>query len=100
MIAKDKNIRELVKIFNISVLKFKTSYYRRTRHWNKNYAKSRPETFLQTALIKKPSNRRLKELKQTNNEITFKEVEKALEIGIKTIKTENISPLKKTKIQS
>ena len=100
-IAKDKNIRKLVHLFQLKCAYNPPKKYRGSCLDGRDICSVIvPDADIKlfiTANLKTRSLRRFKELKEKNNKITFQEVQKSIKKRDKSDKNRKISPLKKTK---
>ena len=100
-IAKDKNIRKLVHLFQLKCAYDPPKKYRGSCLDGRDICSVIvPDADIKlfiTANLKTRSLRRFKELKEKNNKITFQEVQKSIKKRDKSDKNRKISPLKKTK---
>jgi cytidylate kinase len=101
IIAKNKNIRKLVHSFQVNCAYNPPKKYKGSildgRDITYNIVPDADFKFFITANVKTRALRRYKELKETNNKLTYKEVLKSIKNRDKNDYNRKISPLKKTK---
>ena len=101
IIAKNKNIRKLVHSFQVNCAYNPPKKYKGSildgRDITYNIVPDADFKFFITANVKTRALRRYKELKETNNKLTYKEVLKSIKNRDKNDYNREISPLKKTK---